>query len=198
MNKLWLLIFVVLFFLGFANHLSHREVTTPPGILVKDLPIQIDRNDKTIYTHGDYTLAALADFEITARVLSKQIYQWDAGADLVPVDLALGWGPMSDATVLAALTISQNGRFYRYRWQNAPPIPAQDIVRHSANMHLIPTSKAIEKKIRRARPGQIIEIKGQLVEAQRADGFRWRSSLTREDSGNGACELVRVVAFAVK
>ncbi len=198
MNKLWLLIFVVLFFLVFANYLSHREVTTPSGILVKDLPIQKDRENKEIYQHGDYALKALADFEITARVLSKQIYQWDAGADLVPVDLALGWGPMSDATVLDALTIRQSGRFYRYRWQNAPPIPVQDIVRHSANMHLIPTSKALEEKIRRARPGQIIEIKGQLVEAQRSDGFRWRSSLTREDSGNGACELVRVVAFAVK
>jgi hypothetical protein len=198
MNKLWLLLFIIFSFLGFSHYLSHREVATAPGVLVKDEPIQKNRSDKVLYQHGNYTLEALADFEIRARVLSKQRYQWDAGATLVPVDLALGWGPMSDSTVLAALTISQGGRFYRYRWQNAPPIPVQEIVRHSTNMHLIPTTKEIEEKIRRARPGQIVEIKGQLVEARSADGFRWRSSLTREDSGGGACELVRVEEFALQ
>jgi hypothetical protein len=33
------------------------------------------------------------------------------------------------------------------------------------------------------------------VEAQGRDGWSWRSSLTREDTGAGACELVFVQAI---
>ena len=31
-----------------------------------------------------------------------------------------------------------------------------------------------------------------LVAAQGDDGWQWRSSLSREDSGDGACELIYV------
>jgi hypothetical protein len=44
----------------------------------------------------------------------------------------------------------------------------------------------------------VVRITGQLVEARDTNGGHWRSSLTREDSGNGACELIRVVKFEVR
>ena len=37
-----------------------------------------------------------------------------------------------------------------------------------------------------------MRIEGWLVEARAADGWRWRSSLTRDDTGGGSCELVFV------
>ena len=37
-----------------------------------------------------------------------------------------------------------------------------------------------------------------LIEVRGADGWRWRSSLTREDTGAGACELVWVERIAVR
>jgi hypothetical protein len=36
------------------------------------------------------------------------------------------------------------------------------------------------------------------MEARAPDGWRWRSSLTREDVGNGACELVWVERIEVR
>jgi hypothetical protein len=42
------------------------------------------------------------------------------------------------------------------------------------------------------RTGSVVRLEGYLVEARADDGWRWRSSLTREDTGNGACELVWV------
>ena len=33
---------------------------------------------------------------------------------------------------------------------------------------------------------------GELVDAVRPDGFTWRTSLSREDTGAGACELFLV------
>jgi hypothetical protein len=62
----------------------------------------------------------------------------------------------------------------------------------SANMHLIPATKAIEKKLKNLRPGNVVALKGYLVDVQGEGGFSWKSSLTREDTGNGACELIWV------
>src|SRR5579862_5982651 len=58
-----------------------------------------------------YDITALAKFSLQARVLSAEDYYFDRETDLVPVDLALGWGPMSDPQVLSKISISQGGRF---------------------------------------------------------------------------------------
>mgnify|MGYP003398699190 CR=1 FL=1 len=42
------------------------------------------------------------------------------------------------------------------------------------------------------REGERIALSGQLVRVEGDDGFRWVSSLSREDTGAGACELIWV------
>jgi hypothetical protein len=102
---------------------------------------------------------------------------------------------MREDAVLSALEIGQSGRWYMYRWSQAePPIPVQDIVRSSANMHMIPATPAIANALEDIEQGDHIRIDGWLVQVQADDGWRWRSSLTREDSGAGGCELVYVCA----
>jgi hypothetical protein len=59
-------------------------------------------------------------------------------------------------------------------------------------MHLVPADAAVAAAIERVRPDQTVRLRGWLVEVQDADGWTWRSSLSREDSGNGACELIYV------
>jgi hypothetical protein len=46
--------------------------------------------------------------------------------------------------------------------------------------------------------GQVVKFSGQLIEAKASDGWRWQSSLTRNDTGNGACELIYVTAFSMQ
>jgi len=99
---------------------------------------------------------------------------------------------MSDSSVIEQLDISQSVRFFTYRWREQPPIPLKEIERSSANMHLIPADANVERQLAKVRKGSLIRMQGQLVEAHRSDGFQWRSSLTREDTGGGACELVLV------
>jgi hypothetical protein len=173
-------------------------VKVPPGSVAPNIPIQINSNEKMVHRHGNYDLEVLASFDIEARVLSKEIYNHGRESELSPVDLALGWGAMSDSSVLEKLSISQGGRFYHYRWENGPPIPPSEIVRSSANMHLIPIDSAVEKKMKNVRVGEVVHIVGQLVEVRAPDGWRWRSSLTREDSGTGACELIRVESIDIR
>lgn len=141
------------------------------------------------------TLSPLAGFSIDARVLSRRDYSLGREAELSPTDLALGWRRMADDAVLSQLEIEQGGRWYHYRWRGEPPIAPQEIARSSANMHLIPADAAIAKVLRAVRRDDRVRIDGWLVEAQSADGWRWRSSTSRDDSGQGGCEVIYVCAI---
>lgn len=44
--------------------------------------------------------------------------------------------------------------------------------------------------------GQVVTLCGYLVRVQVPDGWHWNSSMTRSDSGNGACELAWVKDIA--
>jgi len=65
-------------------------------------------------------------------------------------------------------------------------------------MHLIPSDNAILKQIKTARTGDIVDFTGYLVKVVDADGWKWKSSLTRNDKGNGACEVVYVEDFEIQ
>lgn len=141
------------------------------------------------------TLSPLAGFSAEVRVLSRRDYSLGREAALSPTDLALGWQRMEHDDVLSQLDISQDNRWYRYRWRNRPPIPPREIAESSANMHLIPSDEATAAALRAVRRDDRIRIDGWLIEARSSDGWRWRSSLTRTDTGAGACELVYVCAI---
>ncbi|MET0582838.1 MAG: hypothetical protein ABWX88_04065 [Pseudoxanthomonas sp.] len=138
------------------------------------------------------TLEPLAGFSVDARVLSREDYRFGREADLSPTDLALGWRGMRDDAVLSQLAISQSSRWYNYRWKDQPPLPPAEIARSSANMHMIPASDAVADALAGIGKGDNVRIDGWLVEARAPDGWRWRSSTSREDSGGGACEVVYV------
>lgn len=186
----WLLIALLAF--GVWHWWDGRGIERAPGVIAAAAPQQraIAASPPQFGKKG-YTLTALARFTLTARVLGVERYHFDREADLAPVDLALGWGPMSDSAVLSKVRISQGGRVYYWRVDEFP-VPRREIEVNSANMHLIPATPAVEKQLKRARPGSIVQLSGYLVEARAADGWRWVSSLTREDTGAGACELIWV------
>jgi hypothetical protein len=177
---------------GAGNWWLHRPIARAAGILVDDEPQQTEPSSRSPITLGDYQLTPLADYDIEARVLSREDYSIDAGSDLSPTDLAVGWKRMSDTAVIEQLDISQSVRFFTYRWASAPPIPLTEIERSAANMHVIPADKSVARELDKIRQGSIVRLRGQLVEAKRSDGFHWRSSLTRNDTGAGACELMLV------
>ena len=166
-------------------------VRPAPGILAPDAPVQTAPGDVPLLRKDDYVVQPMARFAVEARVLSAKRYRRGREADLAPVDLALGWGPMSDQAVLDQLDISQARRFYFWEARRLP-IPKRDISRHSANMHLIPATETVREALLKVRPGELVRFSGYLVHVRASDGWRWRSSLTRDDVGGGACELVWV------
>lgn len=157
-------------------------------------PKQSDIYTQKSFSFKEYTITPLANFYINAKILSKKNYNnWlgNKEADLSPVDLALGWGEMSDDNVLKHINISQSGRWYRWKTKNSP-IPLEEIKNNSANMHIIPLDDSILSTIDSACIGSTIELEGRLVNVTKENGWRWKSSLSRTDSGAGACEIIFV------
>jgi hypothetical protein len=198
MRYLWLLLVAGLLG-GWHWWTSERPVSRPAGILVATEPSQRVLDPAPTFDALGHTFLARARYDITARVLRKEIYRLDGGANLAPVDLGVGWGPMSDTRVIDQLEFSQMGRFFYWRPKHASdfPVPAQVLVTHAAQMHLVPASMELEKRLKKLRPGQLVTISGYLVDVRGPGGFTWNTSLTRNDTGNGACEIVWVEALDV-
>jgi len=186
------LILITLLACGVWRYVSGRPIHHPPGVLVAKEPVQKNMDGKTIGKIGEWQVTAVAEYSLRGRVLGKKRYYGGPSAELVPIDVAVGWGKMSDEAVLSHLEISMTNRFYFYEWQNEPPIPQDEIKVSSANNHVIAGNDAVRKVISGLRVGQIVTMKGYLVNAAGPSGATWNSSLRRDDTGNGACELFYV------
>jgi hypothetical protein len=186
--------------LGYLFGLGSRPIPRPPGVLAPLPPVQeeIPQGERVPLERPPYRLEPVARFHLEARVLGKRVYRADRAADLAPVDLALGWGRMSDTRVLERIRLWQDHRFYFYAWSGEPPIPPEEMVRSSANMHLIPADAAVERGLRRVRRGHLVRLSGLLVNVQGPQGFHWRTSTVRHDTGAGACEIVFVERLEVR
>lgn len=91
--------------------------------------------------------------------------------------------------------------FHRVKFWNGPwtchwryPDGVRTAASQVSNNHLITQSDSIRQAIARVRVGDQIRVRGRLVAYQDAAHAEfWRtSSLTRGDTGNGACEVVFV------
>jgi hypothetical protein len=174
-------------------------VIQPAGVIVAPSPpVQRALPAASAQGYRDLTLQPLATFEFDARLISLAWYSRGTEADYSPVDLGISWGPMSDSANIDALTWAHDSRFLTYRYADRPPIPQAELDRSIANLHVLPASGAVLDRIEQLRPGQRIVGRGVLVNATRADGWHWNSSLSRDDTGAGACELLLLSDIAVR
>lgn len=192
MNKAPFLLIPLAALVGYGLF-GRGEIRHAPGVLVREDPEQVilDVKDRAPWELNGYQITPLAEFRIKARVLSVAGYSSGRESEISPLDLALGWGPMSDQRILDQMIITQSGRWYHWR-ASRMPTEAGVINSHSANMHMIPADQKLAARLNELRPGHIVELTGSLVSVKGKDGWNWTSSLDREDTGNRACELVWV------
>jgi hypothetical protein len=177
---------------------SSRPIHREPGEIAAADPLQSDLEGPQALTRGDFQVIGQARFSAEVRVLARERYRLGALADVSPLDIAVGWGPMSDSAVLADLDISQSGRFYFWHYDDEPPIPPPDIVSHSANWHLVPANSGIWRKLRGLRVGDVVKLDGMLVNLESPGVGTMATSLRRDDSGAGACEIIYVEYASVR
>jgi hypothetical protein len=167
---------------------SGRDIDHPPGILVAAEPWQKAIDSAPIIDRGKFHLRPRAEFSATVRVLRREDYSLGDLASLVPTDFAVGWGPLSDSKVLEDVAISQSNRFYYWHTEHWP-VDRATIESHSANWHVIPDNAAVRAVLGKVRRGSIVEFEGELVDVEGAEGTL-RTSMTRSDTGAGACEVL--------
>src|SRR5258706_126188 len=63
---------------------------------------------------------------------------------------------------------------------------------------LPPANGAVARALDGVRTGAVVTLRGWLIDVDAADGWRWRTSRTREDTGAGACEIIWVESVAVE
>lgn len=146
---------------------------------------------QTIY--GDQaSFEAKARYRVAARVLSRERYYMGWGGDVAPLDLALGWGEMSDPAVDEVIDWGQGFRWYTWSLEKGSSFTNADVAPQSANVHLVPASQNLKRALLSLDAGDIVQLEGFLVNIRGPEGQYWRSSLTRRDTGGGSCELLYV------
>jgi hypothetical protein len=164
----------------------------PPGYLDPAQPLQTDvRGQFGPQRVQGARIEPLAGLSLRARVLHREDYRFGEEARYSPTDLALGWGPMAEPGMARRLNITQGGRWYRYSWdQRGPPLPPGEVVRNSTNMHMVPADRSVARALSLVKPDETVRVDGWLIRIQQDDGWGWKSSTSRDDSGEGACELI--------
>jgi hypothetical protein len=171
---------------------QNRSIRAPDGVLAPAEPEQVNIEDGGTERIRNWTLKTRAHYRVTARILGVERYSFDALARLVPEDLALGWGPLSENRVLRDIDISQSNRFYYWRPKHEIGLPRETIISHSANTHVIPADVLVARELAHLHPGQLVTLTGDLVDGVRDDGASIKTSLVRTDTGAGACEVMLV------
>ena len=161
-------------------------------------PVQTAVTSKPItWQRKKYTwqLTPRAQIQITGRVLSRQTYSRDWQSEISPLDLAIGWGELYDTEVDKWVQWRQSGRWYYYRWPDEAPYDEKYLRTHSSNIHIVPATDNLSALLLKIDQNDRIVMEGKLVdiEATSETNIWWsKTSLTRTDSGNGACEILLV------
>ncbi len=150
---------------------------------------------------GDYNLDVTFKYkyEVDALVVSAKKYNGLGIQDLIcPKDLAFAWGSVAELNKEIDFHWSQSRRFCNWHIDSADEIAkfggVDNIIPQASNNHIFPADIAVKDKLKKVKKGDHIRLQGYLVDINGAtdDGrtFYWYSSTTRNDDGDGACELI--------
>ena len=183
--------------------ISVEEASTPLNPL--ENPVQNEVQDLESFTFNKGNLLLLifpqAEYEVTAKVVSKKRYHYGWGSKIVPYDFTLVWGKLTEPEMKKFIKYSQMRRFYFYKYAQNCPLKQDYIREHSANNHLIPANKNILNVFKKIKKGDIIQLWGYLVNIEgtyKGKDVNWRTSTSRRDTGNGACEVIYVEKVRLK
>ncbi|MGH8665961.1 MAG: hypothetical protein ACREUX_17005 [Burkholderiales bacterium] len=152
-----------------------RPVPQPPGILAPDAPqIEAVAGEPEVFERNEHVLTALARFSGHARVLSVDRYG-DRASKVAPLDVALGWGPMSDSATLKVVDVAQTERGVVFQSFD-PKLPDEQVAAYVLNLHVVAADGELRKRLGELRAGNVVRIEGWLVEAVAGDGWRWRGT----------------------
>lgn len=136
------------------------------------------------------SIEVLQPFKGDFRILGSKIYTEDEQAKFSPIDYAVSWGLFAEPEIARHISVNQFDRYLNWKMDRVP-VPTEQAMQMVSNMHIIPANPQIAKAIKQVKRGDLVRLKGELVEVRDND-LVWTSSLTPTDTGDGACEVFRV------
>lgn len=196
--------------IGFIFLSFFRPPLPPKDSVLKEVvnfePIQkaLSQEEETIKMGNyDYKLKILYSYDIWGLVVSK--YNANNWLDITHKqdpgnieDVCVVWGKNIADGAYQKVTYKSGEYTCYYSWKGSAP---EFYGTYLANNHLIPKDSKVTSLIRRAAIGDQVHIKGYLVDysvlKNGQEIFTRRTSTTRNDTGNGACEIIYVTDFEI-
>ncbi len=205
MKPLLLFSFFVLIILSvFITACDSGSFTTDYSDIDLSYPVQTTSQNELMIDiaagKNRYFLTPIADYKIGAVVRGKKRYFFDKMSRIAPYDLALAWGMMAEPHYAKQISISQAKRRYRFQIKRNAAVSTDWVYLHSSNNHIIPAGYNVRKGLQSIRKGDKIYMEGQLVNVFASvsnKNLNWKSSLVRNDRGDGACEIIYVKKIRV-
>lgn len=144
-------------------------------------------------TGSNQQVQHLQGFAGEFRVLGRKDYRSDREAQFSPVDFAVSEGVLASRTYYPLIGVRQDNRYLTWTMK-ALPLPPQQAMQLVSNIHIIPANPKIAAQLAQVHAGDLVQLQGDLVQIN-DHGWIWRSSLSRVDVGDGACEILRVQAI---
>lgn len=138
----------------------------------------------------EQSISVLQPFNGDFRILGSKIYTDDEQAKFSPIDYAVSWGMFAEPEIARHISVNQYDRYLNWKMDKVP-VPTKQAMMMVSNMHIIPSNPEIAKQIKTVKRGDLVRLKGELVEIKDKN-LVWTSSLTPTDTGDGACEVFRV------
>lgn len=186
---------------GSAGGIPSGEWPDPLDTRSSPLQKSVSRKPIPVYFQsGTAQLKPVAEYRLTGIIKGIKTYKRDWNSRLSPVDLVIVWGNLTRAAWDRFMTYRQHNRWYYYRYRSGFPGTESYIVTHSSNNHIIPASSNLRKALRRLQKNQAISLEGYLVKIDamfRNRRYWWNTSLTRQDTGDGSCEVFYVEQMVI-
>lgn len=157
-----------------------------PGAFLYSEPAQ-RLNLAPPFSHGDSTLFPLAWYQLDALVVAKKDYD----DPLMPLDLGVAWGALLNDPRHTELNFRQSDRFLYT--DGRAGLDNKLVGRCVSNVHIVPANDSVKSTLSGIEAGDYVSLQGSLVQVFNSKGAM-TSSLSRRDSGEGACEILHVTS----
>lgn len=201
-----IMLFVILLFLltGFTNTINVSSIEEKIDLSNISEPTQYATLGGTTLeiNGGKADITYIAEYSLSGRVVDvENYYGSNIRNQLSPKDIGIAWGFLAtDENQEKIRWTSTGNRFLSWfipdgEWYRE--IGGESaVIAHHSNNHLIPFDSNVEKLIKKIKKDDYVKVEGYLVNInwKKDDGtyFYWNTSTSRNDDGDGACEVIYV------
>ncbi|MEC8056168.1 MAG: hypothetical protein VX136_03395, partial [Pseudomonadota bacterium] len=111
------------------------------------------------------SVSVLKPFNGDFRILGSKQYRNDEQAKFSPIDFAVSYGLFAHPEIASQIKINQYDRYLNWSMQTLP-VPPDQAMKLVSNMHIIPANPDIAKQITQVKRGDLVRLKGELVEVK--------------------------------